>query len=52
VTVITTMLTTITAPLVNMVHPGARNASATAVRSHAQVNAKVAISTRASRDAR
>jgi hypothetical protein len=43
VTVITTMLTTITAPPVNIVQPGARNASNTAVRSHAHANAKVAI---------
>ena len=50
-TVITTMLTTITAPPVNIVQPGARNASNTAVRSHAHANAKVAITARASCDA-
>jgi hypothetical protein len=44
------MLTTITAPFRNTVQPGARIASNAAVMSHAHANAKVEITSRASRD--
>ena len=46
----TTMLTTITAPPMNIVQSGARIASNTAVISHAHTNAKVEIIRRASRE--
>jgi hypothetical protein len=45
------MLTTITAPPMNIAPPGARIASNAAVMSQAHTNAKVAINKRASRDA-
>jgi hypothetical protein len=44
------MLTTITAPPSNMAQPGARVASSAAAASHAHANARVAITSRASRD--
>lgn len=46
----TTMLTTITEPPMNIVHSGALPASNAAARSHASVNATMAITRRATCD--